>query len=174
MPSSFVPRPTLTTEPQPRQRRLSVGIIHGMRDGKQGNDSADHGADMRLGEAAEVLSVSVDTVRRWTDRGMLPLTRSPGGQRLVDRQAVARLAADRRSGRMDRPIVAQSARNRFPGVVTRVVRDRAAAVVEVQSGPYRLMSLLTREAADELGLEPGREVACVVKSTDVIVELPER
>ncbi len=129
---------------------------------------------MRLGEAAEILGVSVDTIRRWSDRGMLPFSRSPGGQRLVDRQAVARLVADRRIDRKDRPIVAQSARNRFPGVVTRVVRDRAAAVVEVQSGPYRLMSLLTREAADELELQPGRDVVCVVKSTDVIVELPER
>ncbi len=129
---------------------------------------------MRLGEAAEVLSVSVDTVRRWSERGMLPFTRSPGGQRVIDRQAVARLAAERRTRGKDRPIVAQSARNRFPGVVTRVVRDRAAATVEVQSGPYRLMSLLTREAADELDLQPGRDVVCVIKSTDVIVELPER
>ncbi|CAN5469257.1 helix-turn-helix transcriptional regulator [soil metagenome] len=144
--------------------------MHGMKDEKQGNEAT----KMRLGEAAEVLNVSVDTVRRWTERGTLPFTRSPGGQRLLDRRAVARFAADRRSVRKDPPIVAQSARNRFPGLVTRVVRDRAAAVVEVQAGPYRLMSLLTREAADELELQPGHEVVCVVKSTDVMVELPER
>lgn len=146
--------------------------MHGMSGTKQGKQ--DGSSQMRLGEAAETLGVSVDTIRRWAERGTLPYTRSAGGQRRVDREAVARLAAERRGDRKDRPIVAQSARNRFPGLVTRVVRDRAAAVVEVQSGPYRLMSLLTREAADELDLRPGREVVCVVKSTDVIVELPDR
>ena len=85
---------------------------------------------------------------------------------------VNRLAAERRRAGVERPIVAQSARNRFVGVVTRVERDRAAAVVEVQAGPHRLVSLLTREAADELDLAPGREVVCVVKATDVIVEVP--
>lgn len=127
---------------------------------------------MRLGEAAESLGVGADTVRRWIAAGRLAARRSPGGQRLVERSAVARLAAERRQAATDRPIVAQSARNRFPGVVTRVERDGVAAVVEVQAGPHRLVSLLTREAADELALEPGRRVVCVVKSTDVIVEIP--
>jgi molybdopterin-binding protein len=126
---------------------------------------------MRIGEAAELLGVSVDTVRRWTATGALAFSRTSGGQRTVRRSDVARLAAERRRGAAGRPIVAQSARNRFPGVVVRVVRDRAAAVVEVQAGPHRLMSLLTREAADELGLAPGKQVVCVVKSTDVMVEL---
>jgi molybdopterin-binding protein len=85
---------------------------------------------------------------------------------------VSRLAAERRREGRDRPIVAQSARNRFPGVVTAVRSDTVAAVVEVQAGPHRLVSLLTREAVDELGLAPGSEVICVVKSTDVIVEVP--
>jgi len=127
---------------------------------------------LRLGEAAEMLGVSVDTVRRWTNEGRLPFERTTGGQRLVERSAVAAVAAERRRAGADRPIVAQSARNRFAGVVVRVERDGVAAVVEVQAGPHRLVSLLTREAADELALEPGREVVCVVKSTDVIVEVP--
>jgi molybdopterin-binding protein len=126
---------------------------------------------LRIGEAAELLGVSVETARRWTATGALAFARTPGGQRTVRRSDVARLAAERRRGVANRPIVAQSARNRFPGVVVRVVRDRAAAVVEVQAGPHRLMSLLTREAADELQLAPGKPVVCVVKSTDVMVEL---
>lgn len=106
------------------------------------------------------------------EAGSLPVERTAGGQRTVRRAHVAELVAERRRAGAERPIVAQSARNRFPGVVTCVVRDKAAAVVEVQAGPYRLMSLLTREAADELQLEPGRDVVCVVKSTDVMVEIP--
>lgn len=126
---------------------------------------------MRLGEAAEQLGVSVDTVRRLTDTGVLPFERTAGGQRIVRHADVSKVLADRRRSGTDRQIVAQSARNRFPGVVTRVERDRVAAFVEVQSGPHRLVSLLTREAADELELKPGRQVVCVVKSTDVIVEI---
>jgi molybdopterin-binding protein len=129
---------------------------------------------MRVGEAAEALGVGPDTIRRWITDGRLEARRSARGQRLVARSAVARLAHERRRGSADRPIVAQSARNRFEGVVTRVERDGVAAVVEVQAGPHRLVSMLTREAADELGLEPGRRVVCVVKSTDVIVEIPGR
>jgi molybdopterin-binding protein len=127
---------------------------------------------LRLGDAAELLGISVDTLRRWIESGRLDAERTAGGQRFVRRREVSRLAAERRRAGTERPIVAQSARNRFPGVVVRVERDRVAAVVEVQAGPHRLMSLLTREAADELDLVPGREVVCVVKSTDVIVELP--
>lgn len=95
-----------------------------------------------------------------------------GGQRTVSQADVARLAAERRRDGAERPIVARSARNRFAGIVTRVERDGVAAVVEVQAGPHRLVSLMTREAADELNLSPGREVVCAVKSTDVIVEVP--
>jgi molybdopterin-binding protein len=127
---------------------------------------------IRIGEAAEMLGVSSDTVRRWIDGGRLPSERTPGGQRVVNEADVAALAAERRRGLSDRPIVAQSARNRFPGVVVSVERDRVAAVVEVRAGPHRLVSLLTREAAEELELAPGRRVVCVVKSTDVMVEVP--
>jgi molybdopterin-binding protein len=127
---------------------------------------------LRLGEAAELLGVSADTLRRWAVAGRITTQRTAGGQRTVARAEVARLAAERRRAGADRPIVAQSARNRFPGVVTAVRADTVAAVVEVQAGPHRLVSLLTREAADELGLEPGKQVICVVKATDVIVEVP--
>jgi len=129
---------------------------------------------MRLGEAADALGVSIDTVRRWASQGKLTVDRTAGGQREVSRTEVAALAATRRGERRETPILAQSARNRFPGVVTRVIRDKAAAVVEVQAGPHRLVSLVTREAVDDLHLEPGASVICVVKATDVIVELPSR
>lgn len=134
----------------------------------------DDGPRLRLGEAAAQLGVSPDTVRRWAEAGRLEVQLTPGGQRTVSQSGVSRLAAERRRSGSERPIVAQSARNRFAGTVTRVERDRVAAVVEVQAGPHRLVSLLTREAADELGLEPGAEVVCVVKATDVIVEVPSR
>lgn len=87
---------------------------------------------------------------------------------------VSRLLAERRRAEPERPIVAQSARNRFSGVVSRVDRDAVTAVVEVMSGPHRLVSLMTAEAVDELGLEVGSEAVCVVKATQVIVEIPAR
>lgn len=130
------------------------------------------GPRLRLGEAAKQLGVSPDTLRRWAEAGRIEVELTPGGQRTVSQADVSRLAAERRRAGADRPIVAQSARNRFAGAVTRVERDRVAAVVEVQAGPHRLVSLLTREAADELELAPGDEVVCVVKATDVIVEVP--
>lgn len=129
---------------------------------------------MRLGEAANQLGVSPDTLRRWAEAGRIEVELTPGGQRTVSQTDVTRLAAARRREGADRPIVAQSARNRFAGVVTRVERDRVAAVVEVQAGPHRLVSLITREASEELGLEPGDEVVCTVKATDVMVEVPSR
>ena len=125
---------------------------------------------MRVGEAAELLGVSVDTLRRWTASGRLRVRRSEGGQRLVSIADIRRLQDERRQTRK-RPIVAQSARNRFEGVVTRVEKDRVAAVVEVQAGPHRLVSLMTAEAAEELAFRPGMAVVCVVKATNVVVEV---
>jgi molybdopterin-binding protein len=127
---------------------------------------------VRIGRAAEMLGVTVDTVRRWADDGRLTVVRSEGGQRLVPIEEVTRLIADRRQSATDRPIVAQSARNRFPGIVTRIEKDKVAAVVEVLAGPHRLVSLMTAEAVNELGLKVGDEAICVVKSTNVIVEIP--
>ena len=85
---------------------------------------------------------------------------------------VTRLLAERRMQAPERPIVAGSARNRFPGIVTRIEKDRVAAVVEVIAGPHRMVSLMTAEAVDELGLKVGDEAVCVVKATNVIVEIP--
>ena len=127
---------------------------------------------IRVGEAAELLGVSVDTLRRWTASGRLRVRRSAGDQRLVALSDIRRLQTDLRPKRA-RPIVAQSARNRFPGVVTRVEKDRVAAVVEVQAGPHRLVSLITAEAANDLALKPGVEVVCVVKSTNVGIEIAQ-
>ena len=127
---------------------------------------------IRVGHAAEMLGVTVETLRRWEVEGRLKVRRSAGGQRLIDMDEVARLLADRRAETRDRPIVAQSARNRFPGIVTRIERDRVAAVVEVIAGPHRLVSLMTAEAIDDLGLKVGDEAVCVVKATNVIVEVP--
>lgn len=119
-----------------------------------------------------MLGVSVETLRRWETDGRLRMARSDGGQRLIEIDEVSRLLEERRKASIDRPIVAQSARNRFPGVVTRVERDGVAAVVEVIAGPHRLVSLMTAEAVEELDLKVGDEAVCVVKSTNVIVEIP--
>jgi len=132
-------------------------------------DSSDQ---IRIGRAAEMMGVTVDTVRRWADEGRLQVVRSAGGQRLVPIEEVARLIGDRRRASTDRPIVAQSARNRFAGIVTRIEKDRVAAVVEVLAGPHRMVSLMTAEAVDEMGLKIGDEAICVVKATNVIVEIP--
>jgi molybdopterin-binding protein len=127
---------------------------------------------IRIGRAAEMLSVTVDTVRRWSDEGRLTVVRSDGGQRLVPIEEVTRLINARRQASTDRTIVAQSARNRFAGIITRIEKDRVAAVVEVLAGPHRLVSLMTAEAVDELGLKIGDEAIAVVKATNVIVEIP--
>jgi molybdopterin-binding protein len=123
----------------------------------------------RIGEAAAMLEVRVETLRRWERDGRLRTTRTPGGQRLVPATEVARLLAERRA---ERPIGAVSRRNAFPGVITRVVKDRASATVEIQAGPHRVLALITREAADELSLAPGMEATATVKATSVMVELP--
>src|SRR5688572_14244116 len=128
---------------------------------------------IRIGQAAEMLAISQDTLRRWASGGKIRVQRSKGGQRLVSLAELRRLQSERRGTRRERPGVAQSARNRFPGIVTRVEKDRVAAVVEVQAGPHRLVSLMTAEAAQELGLRPGVAVVCAVKSTNVVVEIAQ-
>jgi molybdopterin-binding protein len=129
------------------------------------------GEHVRIGDSAEMLGVSAETLRRWERDGRLTVIRTAGGQRLVPMAEIQRLLAERRAG-ADRPIVAQSARNRFAGVVTRIEKDRVAAVVEVQAGPHRLVSLMTAEAVDDMNLRVGDEAICVVKATNVIVEVP--
>ena len=126
----------------------------------------------KIGQAAELLGVSVDTVRRWADSGRVKVARSRGGQRLIDGAGLARLAIELADTHEPETIIGQSARNRFPGIVTRVVKDKVAAQVEVQAGPHRVVSLMTREAADELGLAPGVLAVAAVKATSVVIELP--
>ncbi|MHB8463438.1 MAG: TOBE domain-containing protein [Acidimicrobiales bacterium] len=125
-----------------------------------------------VGEAAEVLGVSADTVRRLGDRGEIDVVRTPGGRRRIDGAALARYASRRRAESGGLPRYAESARNHFPGLVTKVTKDKVMAQIEMQSGPFRVVSLMTREAADELGLAVGSLVVASVKSTSVVVEVP--
>lgn len=118
-----------------------------------------------------MLGVRVETLRRWEREGTLKVKRTKGGQRLVPASEVARLLAKRRRSPA-RPIKAQSARNRFAGVVTAVKVDGLVGTVEILAGPYRVLALTTREAVEELGLKPGMEAVAVVKATNVIVEVP--
>lgn len=122
---------------------------------------------MRIAEAAELLGVSDDTVRRWLDSGQLTAGPTAPGPRTVDGASVARLMAEQ-AGEV--PSSTQSARNRFPGVITRVEKDGVMALVEIQAGPHRVTSLLSRESAEDLGLEPGMPATAVVKSTNVVIE----
>ena len=126
----------------------------------------------RIGEAAKVLGVRVETLRRWERDGVLTTTRTSGGQRVVSSAEVARLLRDRRTSAPVR--VHTSRRNAFPGVVTKVTRDKISALVEIQAGPHRIVSVITREAADELKLKPGMEAVATVKATSVMVEVPGR
>jgi molybdopterin-binding protein len=128
--------------------------------------------ELKIGEAAGVLGVSADTVRRLANSGAIKTKRTRGGQRLVDGASLARYLVKR--DRLPVGIAAsrQSMRNRLPGLITRVVKDKVAAQVEIQVGAYRLVSLLTREAVDTLRLTPGMMAIATVKATNVSVELP--
>ena len=131
----------------------------------------------KLREAAQFLGVSDDTIRRWVDAGRIATLRDSSGRSVVDGAELAQLAEELAAAapRPDaQPVVLESARNRFTGLVTRVVRDAVMAQVEIQAGPHRLVSLISREAADELALEPGVTAIAAVKSTNVVVEIPKR
>jgi molybdopterin-binding protein len=124
----------------------------------------------RISQAAQLLGVSADTVRRWADSGRLPVTRDGGGRRTVDGVDLARLAAslgdESPGGR------SHSARNRLTGIITKVTADTVMAQVELAAGPFRLVSLISREAVEDLGLAPGVLAVAVIKATNVTVELP--
>jgi molybdopterin-binding protein len=127
-------------------------------------------ASYRIGEAAGLLGVRVETLRRWESEGKIRFTRTEGGQRRVPPEEVARLLAERR----DQPkVTSRSVRNRFPGIVTEVKRDGLAATVEILAGPHRILAFITREAADEMKLEPGMHAVATVKATNVMVEVGE-
>ncbi|MFM7146406.1 MAG: molybdopterin-binding protein, partial [Actinomycetales bacterium] len=117
---------------------------------------------------AVLLGVSDDTVRRWVDSGRLVAGESGPGPRTVDAASVAALMAQQ-APEVEAP-VQQSARNRFPGIVTRVEVDGVMALVEIQAGPHRVTSLMARESAEDLGLVPGVLATAVIKSTNVVVE----
>ena len=126
---------------------------------------------MRISDAADLLGVSDDTVRRWLDSGRLMSGASEAGPRTVDAASVAAVMAEQSNA--SGPVVNQSARNRFAGIITRVEMDGVMALVEIQAGPHRVTSLLSRESAEELGLAPGVRATAVVKSTNVVVERGE-
>jgi molybdopterin-binding protein len=123
----------------------------------------------RIGEAAAVLGVSPDTVHRWADAGRLAAVRGTHGHRLIDGEDLAAFVRSLRE-QPDEAARITSARNRLRGIVTAIVRDTVMAQVEIQAGPFRMVSLMSRESADELGLEVGSLAVAVVKSTSVMVE----
>ncbi len=126
----------------------------------------------RISEAAELLGVSSDTVRRWADGGRIATTVLPSGRQGIEGPVLAAVAQELATTPEQGIAVAASARNRFRGIVTRVTKDRVMAQVEMQAGPFRVVSLMSREAADELQLEPGVLAVAAVKSTSVVIELP--
>lgn len=156
---------------------------------RPGTASADYSVDLathlrhasvvltyRLAEAAEILAVSDDTVRRWVEAGRLP-SRTEGGRAAVAGADLAAFAEElvERSEQVERDRTragSVSARNRMSGIVTRVRRDSVMAQVEMVCGPYRIVSLMSSDAAEELGLQPGVRAIASVKSTNVVVEVP--
>lgn len=126
---------------------------------------------VRIGQAAELLGVSVDTMRRWADGGRVKVLRTAGGRRSIDGVDLARLAVELADTAEHDETATRSARNSMQGIVTRVVKDKVAAQVEMQAGPHRIVSLMTREAVDQLGLEPGVLATAVVKATNVVIEI---
>lgn len=128
----------------------------------------------RLSQAAELLGVSDDTIRRWVDAGKVDSSVDAAGRHVIEGAALAAFAQSLAEAptHSDAPTHMSSARNRFTGLVTRVVRDTVMAQVEIQAGPYRVVSLMSREAADELALEPGVLAVASVKATNVSIEIP--
>ena len=125
----------------------------------------------RIGEAAQLLGVSTDTVRRWADSGRLSIERTEGGHRLINGVELAKLAQEI-SNSSEQEGATLSARNRFTGLITRVVADGVMAQVELQAGPYRVVSLISAEAVKELGLKPGALAVAARKATNVVIESP--
>lgn len=129
-------------------------------------------AAYKTAQVAELLGVSPDTVRRWCDEGRLESAEGSGRHLLIEGRDLAAYLLDQAAAYEPDSVMSQSARNRFTGIITRVDRDKLIAVVEIHSPPHRLVSMMTREAADELNLQPGDLATAAVKSTNVIVELP--
>jgi len=128
--------------------------------------------EFKVREAAELLGVSDDTLRRWADAGRISIRQAPNGRQVVPGAELAALAQSLAAGHDEPGRDTASARNRLRGVVTKVIRDTVMAQVEMQAGPYRLVSLMSREAADELGLDVGCLAVASIKATNVVVEVP--
>ncbi|MEV7471273.1 TOBE domain-containing protein [Streptomyces kronopolitis] len=127
-----------------------------------------------IGQAAELLGVSAETVRRWADGGQLHMDRDGAGNRVIDGVSLAAFAKERGTGLHPVPgEVLTSVRNAFAGIVTRVTLEEVLAQVEIQSGPHRLVSVVSREAVEELGIEVGVTATARVKSTHVHIDLPD-
>ncbi|MEI7592543.1 MAG: helix-turn-helix transcriptional regulator [Actinomycetes bacterium] len=129
-------------------------------------------SSFRMSQVAELLGVSADTVRRWCDEGKLATTRTAQGKRTIDGADLARYLTSQAKAFEPDSVMLQSARNRFTGIVIRVERDKLTAIVEIAAPPHRVVSLMTREAVDDLDLKPGDLATAVMKSTNVIVEIP--
>ncbi|PYI69303.1 MerR family transcriptional regulator [Arthrobacter livingstonensis] len=128
---------------------------------------------IRVSEAARFLGVSDDTVRRWLDNGTLHGQKDRQGRLVIDGVELAAVAQSQSQLPQDPTGVGSSARNRFVGLVTNVVMDTVMAQVELQCGPFRVVSLMSSEAVRDLKLEPGAVATAVIKSTNVIIEIPQ-
>ncbi|MFD4468050.1 molybdopterin-binding protein [Rhodococcus sp. NPDC058505] len=128
---------------------------------------------IRIREAAGLLGVSDDTVRRWIDSGALPASKDDSGRKVVDGKVLAEFAVDHATSPPDPLGSGSSARNRFVGLVTKVTTDTVMAEVQMQCGPFTVVSLMSSASVRSLGLEPGSIAVAMVKATTVIVETPE-
>jgi molybdopterin-binding protein len=127
---------------------------------------------LRVSEAAALVGVSDDTIRRWADSGKLDLVKSDAGPLVVEGAQLARLVQEQATESPLAPTAKTSTRNRLTGIVTEVTKDAVMAQVELQAGPFRIVSLISREAVDELGIEVGTVAAASVKATSVSIALP--
>ena len=130
-------------------------------------------SDIRIRDAAALLGVSDDTVRRWVDSGSLAAEKDEAGRKVIAGEVLAEFAREHAAPPPDPLGVSSSARNRFVGLVTRVNADGVMAEVQMQCGPFTVVSLMSSESATQLGLEPGKLAVAVVKATNVIVETPK-